>query len=220
MTTYILKILESDFISHNVKRFRIEKPAAYTFIPGQGTDVAINLPEWKSSFRPFSFTSLNESPYLEFTIRIYSDHDGVTKQLGKTNAGAELIIRDPYGTITYKEPGVFLAGGTGITPFMAIFRDLFNKKEIEKCYLIYSNKTIYDIIYYDELVHMLNGRFTTLFTRDQKIGFMERRINRDYLVEHVRDFSQHFYVCGPDDFVKNVSGLLLELGANSDTLIF
>ena len=130
MTAHIVKILECSYIGHDVKRFKVEKPPGFMFIPGQATDVSINLPEWKDQLRPFTFTSLNKWPYLEFIIKIYDDHAGVTHQLGKTNAGTELILHEVFGTIVYKEPGIFIAGGAGITPFIAIFRALHKLKKL------------------------------------------------------------------------------------------
>ena len=44
--------------------------------------------------------------------------------------------------------------------------------------------------------------------------------DRDYLIDNISDFNQHFYVCGPDPFVKNITGLLADLGAKPDTVIF
>jgi len=49
---------------------------------------------------------------------------------------------------------------------------------------------------------------------------MDRRIDRNYLVKTIRDFSSDFYVCGPDRFVKDITSDLLSLGAAADTLIF
>ena len=221
MAENIVKILESGFINHDVKRFVVEKPEGFSFIPGQATDVSINLPEWKDQLRPFSFTSLNESPYLEFIIKIYDDHNGVTHQLGKTNSGAELILHDVFGTIQYKEPGVFIAGGAGITPFIAIFRALHKlKKLIPGNELIFSNKTEADIILGEELREMLGPAYINVFTRQGVIGFRERRIDRNYLIDNIHDFSRHFYICGPEIFVKQIVELLVDLGASADTLIF
>jgi len=221
MAENIVKILESGFINHDVKRFVVEKPEGFSFIPGQATDVSINLPEWKDQLRPFSFTSLNESPYLEFIIKIYDDHNGVTHQLGKTNSGAELILHDVFGTIQYKEPGVFIAGGAGITPFIAIFRALHKlKKLIPGNELIFSNKTEADIILGEELTEMLGPAYINVFTRQGVIGFRERRIDRNYLIDNIHDFSRHFYICGPEIFVKQIVELLVDLGASADTLIF
>ncbi len=39
------------------------------------------------------------------------------------------------------------------------------------------------------------------------------------LIENISNFSQHFYICGTNDFVKNVSLQLLDLGANADSLV-
>src|SRR3954467_9535078 len=116
MSTHIVKILQSHFITHDVKRFVVEKPEGYDFIPGQATDVSINLPEWKDQLRPFTFTGLAEWDFLEFTIKIYNDHQGVTATLGKTNKGGQLILHDVFGAIQYKGTGVFIAGGAGVTP--------------------------------------------------------------------------------------------------------
>lgn len=220
MAASIVKVLESSYVTHDVKRFIVEKPDGYRFIPGQGTDIAINLPEWKDKLRPFTFTSVNKWPYLEFLIKIYNERDGVTKQLGKTNEGAEFIIHEPYGTIQYKGPGTFIAAGTGITPFLAIFRDLYSKKQMTGNTLILSNKTSKDIILPDELVKMMGYNFINIFTREGVIGFIERRIDRNYLIETIHDFSGHFYLCGPDLFVREISAHLLSLGATAETLVF
>lgn len=220
MSAYVLKILETDFVTHDVKRFVIEKPDHYSFIPGQGTDVAINVPEWKEQFRPFTFTSLNEWPHLEFTVKLYMQREGVTRQLARLNPGAELIIKEPYGNITYKGPGVFIAAGSGITPFIAIFRELNKKKQLSENTLVYTNRTSGDVIYDQELTRMLGKHMIKVFTREHTIGFIERRIDRNFIVDHVRDFSKPFYVCGPDEFVKRIIEILLELGASAETLVF
>jgi predicted ferric reductase len=45
------------------------------------------------------------------------------QELGKLKHGDELIIR-VWGAIEYKGEGVFIAGGAGVTPFIAILRQL------------------------------------------------------------------------------------------------
>ena len=124
MSEHIVTIRSIEQVTHDVKRFRFDKPAGYSFVPGQATDVSINLPEWKDELRPFTFTSLNDDPWLEFTIKRYKDHKGVTNKLHELTPGDQLVIRDVWGAIEYKGPGYFLAGGAGITPFMAILRQL------------------------------------------------------------------------------------------------
>ena len=220
MDSYTVKVLKAFYITHDVKCFVVEKPDGYDFIPGQATDVSINLPEWRDKLRPFTFTCLRERNYLEFMIKIYRDHEGVTNMLGRINAGAELILHDVFGAIQYKGPGVFIAGGAGITPFISIFRDLYKNNQLRGNGLIYTNKTSEDVIMEDELHKMLKNDFVKLFTRENVVGYIGRRIDRNYLIENIADFGQNFYVCGPDEFVKNITGLLLELGATAETLVF
>jgi ferredoxin-NADP reductase len=219
MNSHIVKVIKAIYITHDVKCFTVEKPAGFDFIPGQATEVSINLPLWKNQLRPFTFTSLKEENHLEFMIKIYRDHEGVTNMLGRTNAGAELILHDVFGAIQYKGPGVFIAGGAGITPFISIFRDLHHKNLIEGNSLIYSNKTSKDVIMEDELQEMLKDSFIKLFTRENVLGFRGRRIDRAYLIDHISDFGQRFYICGPAGFVKSISKDLHDLGAAMDTIV-
>ncbi len=219
MAKHVVKIVNAEFINPDVKRFTVEKPEGYTFIPGQATEVAINNEGWQKQFRPFTFTGLNKWEHLEFMVRIYNARHGVTEQLGKTNAGAELIIQEPFGAIEYKGPGVFIAGGTGVTPFISIFRDLNRQKKLTGCRLIYSDYGAKDTICGTELGDMLKENFIQHFTREGFIGFRERRLNREYLVQYIADFSQRFYVCGSESFVSDISKLLLDLGAPSEGLV-
>src|SRR5450432_1426999 len=106
---YLVKILFIEPVTHNVKRFTVEKPDGYTFQPGQATEVSINTPELKEEKRPFTFTCLPEDDHLEFTIKIYTDHNGVTNALGNLKPGDELILRDVWGAISYDGPGLFIA---------------------------------------------------------------------------------------------------------------
>jgi ferredoxin-NADP reductase len=219
MDTHVVKVIKAIYITHDVKCFTVEKPAGFDFIPGQATEVSINLPLWQNQLRPFTFTCLREQDYLEFMIKIYRDHEGVTNMLGRTNAGAELILHGVFGAIQYKGPGVFIAGGAGITPFISIFRDLYQKNQIEGNSLIYSNKTSEDVIMHDELQEMLKDNFIKLFTRENVLGFRGRRIDRSYLIDHISDFGQHFYVCGPAEFVKSITKDLNDLGASMDIIV-
>src|ERR1035437_116232 len=215
MSAVIVNILESSYITHDVKRFAIEKPPGFDYEPGQGADLSINIPEWKDKRSPFTFTGYKDADYLEFMIKIYNDHQGVTNKLGKMNSG-ELILHEVFGSITYKGPGVFIAGGSGVTPFIAILRNLYKGNNLKKCKLILSNKTSEDVILDEELTKMLKGNFIKIFTRENNIGFMEKRVDENFLIETIRDFGQNFYVCGPDAFVKDVSAVLVKLGASQE----
>jgi len=214
-----VRILDAENVTHDVRRFRFEKPSGYDFTPGQATDVSIDKDGWREKKSPFTFTSLPHDDHLEFTIKIYSDHDGVTNQLGGMGSGDHLLIRDPWGTIQYKGKGIFIAGGAGITPFIAILRDLADKGEVEGNRLLFANKTDKDIIL-RETWEKMPGLDHLFVTSDGSGGFASGRIDKEFLKKHLKDFSQHFYVCGPDAMVADIMAALKELGAKPDALVF
>lgn len=219
MEEHVVKILSAESVTHNVKRFRLARPKGYTFVPGQATEIAINLPRWKNERRPFTFTSLNEWDDLEFTIKIYTDHDGVTNQLAKLQAGDELILHDIWGTIHYKGEGVFIAGGAGITPFIAILRQLQKEGKLGNNKLIFSNRTSKDIILKDEFEKMLGDNFINTLTDEQTEKYDHRKIDADYLKEKIKDLSQYFYICGPDPMVESIGEALQKIGVAKDHIV-
>ncbi|GAA5522600.1 FAD-binding oxidoreductase [Aliifodinibius salicampi] len=220
--SYNVTIRDIQQVTHDVKRFKVDKPEGFEFIPGQATEVAIDKPDWREEKRPFTFTSLNGEPDLEFVIKIYDDHNGVTHKLDSLNVGDQLIIDDPWGTIQYKGPGIFLAGGAGVTPFIAILRRLAREEKIEGNQLIFSNKTEKDIILKDEFEAMLGDDFINVITdepTDEHI-YLDGFIDKSFLEEQIDDFDQPFYVCGPMPFNEAMIEYLKELGAEPDALVF
>jgi len=221
--SHTLEIQDIREVTHDVRQIRLEKPEGFTFTPGQATEVAVDRDGWRDEGRPFTFTSLATDPYLEFVIKIYPDHEGVTDQIGQLKAGDNLIIGDPWGTIEYKGEGVFLAGGAGVTPFIAILRDLHRKGETGNNRLIFSNKTERDIILKEEFETILGDRFMNVITQEKPTGdhiFLDGVIDKAFLKSQIEDFGQAFYVCGPDPFNKAIMAALEELGASPDALIF
>jgi ferredoxin-NADP reductase len=220
MENHIVKIISVEPVTHDVKRFTIQTPEGFKFIPGQATDVSVNTPALKNEKRPFTFTGLNDNKQLEFTIKIYNTHDGVTKELAKLKQGDELIIRDVWGAIEYRGEGVFIAGGAGVTPFIAILRQLQADNKIANNKLIFTNKTEKDIILKKEFNEILGKNFINTLTDEKKEGYENGRIDYTFLKEKIDNFEQHFYVCGPPQFVTAISEALTQLGAKTDTVVF
>lgn len=218
MESHIVKILNAEYVTHDVKRFRVEKPDGYTFEPGQATEATIKGMEEKVGKGPFTFTSLKEQPELEFTIKIYDDGE-LTKELGKLNIGDELVIHDVWGSITYQGPGIFIAGGAGVTPFIAILRRLHKDGKINSNKLVFSNKTEKDIILKDEFEDMLGDNFINVITKEKSDKYYNKRIDEKFLKDKVKNLDQHFYICGPKKFVSDIQKLLKNIGVDENKII-
>lgn len=213
-------LLMSEFVTHDVKRFIVTRPEGFSFEPGEGVELAIDHPDWKDEGRPFTPTSLAEDGVLEFTIKGYADREGVTAALHGLAPGAGLLMSKPFGTIHYKGPGVFIAGGAGVTPFIAILRRLARDGAAGGHGLLFSNKTPADVICEKEFRHILGDGCVLTCTGEDAPGFEHRRIDRDFLKAHVADFGQYFYVCGPPAFNEAVNEALKALGAEPELLVF
>lgn len=219
MLHHVATITKTEYVTPDVKRFRLTKPSGFTFEPGQGCMVSIDADGWRDEQRPFTFTSLPGDRHLELIIKIYP-RQGVTQQISLLRKGDRLLLHEVFGTIAYKGPGFFFAGGAGITPFLSIFRMLNKQQKLKGNTLVYSNKTAHDVILDEELTKLLGKNYLKFFTRAGVIGFRDARIDKDVLITLVQDFDQHFYLCGPPEFVHDLQHMLAELGASPASLVF
>jgi len=218
--TYTVSLLEVIFRTHNVNSYRVEKPQGFEFTPGQATDFSLLKQGFENEKRPFTFTGLASDNYLEFTIKSYDDHGGVTHELRSAKKGDKFEISDPWGAISYKGEGIFIAGGAGITPFIAILRSLYQVNKIGKNKLFFSNKSEEDIILKDELSKILGEKFVNVITRQQNSLHIPDRITKEFLKKNISNYDQQFYVCGPEIFNDTVLKALGELGAHPEALVF
>lgn len=219
--SHIVTILMIEFVTHDIKRFIVSKPEGFTWQPGQGVTLVIDQPKWREEEgRPFTPTCLASDRVLEFTIKRYADHHAVTDRLHTLRPGAKLSMSDPFGAITYKGPGAFIAAGAGMTPFLAIIRQLASDNKLAGHRLLFANKTPADIFCEKELCYILGDQCLLTCTRKQSPGYDNRRIDKSYLAEKITDFSCYFYVCGPQAFVEGIKVALVELGVRPDQLVF
>jgi len=218
MKQFIVKIKSIKHITHDVLQLVTEKPEEYNFTPGQATEVSINKPDWKEKKNPFTFTCLPENDFLEFSIKTYPEHIGVTNELLKLKKDDELILHDVFGTISYKGEGVFIAGGAGVTPFISIFRDLHAKNEIGNNKLIFANKTKADILSEHEFTDLLGKNFINILSDEKAEGYANGQITKEFLKTYVNDTTQNVYVCGPPPMMEAVQKQLSNLHISKKTI--
>ncbi|WP_340159571.1 flavodoxin reductase [uncultured Hoeflea sp.] len=217
---HTLAISKIEDITHNVRQFTFEKPEGFEFTPGQAAEVGIDKDGWRDADNPFTFTALPDWDELQFTIKIYPSHDGLTEQIGKLETGDRFIIGDPWGTIEYKGKGTFIAGGAGVTPFIAILRMLRERGELSGHRLIFANKREADIILRNEFDAMPGLEVVYVLSGEKKDGFEYGRIDKDMLQRLIGSTDEQFYVCGPDDMVDDINAALKDMGADPDGLTF
>jgi ferredoxin-NADP reductase len=207
-------------VTHNVRGFTLEKPPGYTYKPGQATSISINSEGWKERARPFTFTGRPSDKYLELIVKIYPGHNGVTAEMAKLKKGDELLLEEPWGAINYRGPGVFVAGGAGITPFISIFRNLAAEGNIEGNTLLFANNSSRDIILHDELSDLLGeDNFINILADEKTDKYHHGFINREFLEEKIPGSTELYYLCGPPPMMKAVEGHLKDMGVDSVQIV-
>ena len=217
MNTLEIKTIKK--ITPDVLQIRTNKPEGLEFRPGQATELFIKKENWKDEGRPFTFTSLPDDSYLEFVIKTYTSHEGVTDKLLDLKGGDKLLQNEVWGNIYFKGEGTFIAGGAGLTPLIAILRDRQRNGDNETNKLIFANKTSKDIILKDELKEMLSDRFINILSDEKTEEFAYGHIDESFLKKHIINLNQKFYVCGPDPMIESVVSDLKALGVENENII-
>lgn len=219
MERHFVKIKSIDNVTHDVLKIVTEKPQGYNFIPGQATEVSINKSGWQEEKRPFTFTCLPDDDYLEFTIKTYPSHKGVTNELLLLKQKDELILHDIFGAIAYKGEGIFIAGGAGVTPFISIFRFLRSRNELGGNKLIFANKRKEDIILKLEFESLLGINFVNILSDENTNGYAHGYITEEFLKANITDLKKKIYLCGPEPMMEAIEKHLSNLGIEKDSII-
>jgi len=210
------KILLIEPVTHNVIRLIISKPDKFNFLPGQAAEI---------EGHPFTMVSQPEDLVLEFIIKTYPqklfpNHSGLTESFLSKKPGDNLSVSSPFGTINYQGKGVFIAGGAGITPFLSIFKMLYEKIDLKGNKLIFSNKTKKDIILETELRNFFDESDLSLTLTKEKInGYGFGRINEGKIKKFFNP-GMNFYVCGPKQMITDIKNIIQKLGVKPESIIF
>jgi len=188
---------------------------------GQHLDVRLTAEDGYRAERSYSIAS---APGEQLAITVERLEDGevspyLTEEL---QVGDELELRGPIGGYFVWEPSdnsplTLLAGGSGIVPLRSILRHRLDTGSDVPARLLYSSRTLPDVIYRDELDQHHDGvEVSYTLTRSQPPGWTGHtgRINADLLAAAAWPAEAHpvAYVCGPTSFVETAAAGLVALG--------
>ena len=214
-----VKIKSIEHLTHDVLKIVADKPEGLSYTPGQAVDVSVNKPGWEEELRAFTFTSQPEDDFIEFNIKTYPSHNGVTNQLQSMQAGDELLIGDVFGDIHYKGEGVFIAGGAGITPFIAIINQLEKENKIGNNKLLFANKSTKDIFNKERFERQLGSHYINVLSDEKTEAHEHGYITADIIKKYAGDKTKYFYLCGPPPMMDAVEKSLASLGITEESIV-
>lgn len=232
MRRHAYRVVEVRKETHDVTTVLLEPPAGqrrYDYWPGQFHYVNFHrqdrsLPHeehhWTISVPP-------DTPHVGSTIKASGDF---TSTIDRTREGDRAEVLGAYGRFSYVLYGdegdlVFIAGGIGITPLMAMIRHMHRNKEDRNVLLLYANKTQADIVFREELdriaaspaphltvVHVLSRPEDSW---DGPRGL----VDREFLDKHCGEVAgKAFYVCGPPPMADMVISILRKMGVSEKAI--
>lgn len=216
--THLLTLQEIEAVTPDTYKLTFNRPDGFAFDAGQATELAIQKDGLKDEGRPFTMTSRPNDAHLEFVIKSYPDHDGVTKEIPNLGMTDQVTATDPFGAITDHGPGVFIAGGAGITPFISILRKQQEEGETG-AQLIFANQTEDDIILREMWQSMANVDETFVVSEGAESDLRKGMVDKALLQELVGEKDQPFYICGPGGMVDSVRSDLKDMGVAENRII-
>ena len=214
---FTLTLRHVEPVTHDTRRFRFDRPEGFEFEPGQATHIALDRDGWREEDRPFTMVSDPAEDRLTFIIKIYPDHDGVTKRLDALRPGDRVFATEPEGAITDHGPGTFLAAGAGITPYIPILDQRAKRGDIGGCRLIYANPGARDFILRAHWEAMA-GLDTVFPTDTEGDGLPDGPIDIDFLRGRLVP-GGHVYLCGPHGFVDAMREAARDLGVPEGRIV-
>ncbi|MCA3649352.1 MAG: ring-hydroxylating dioxygenase ferredoxin reductase family protein [Methylobacterium sp.] len=195
---------------------RVKDAGQLSYLPGQYVNVSV---PGTSQTRSYSFSSMPREGVVEFLVRNIPNGLMSSYLAGSARPGDALTLTGPIGSFYLRDvtrPLLFLAGGTGLAPFLAMLESLRHKETGQPIHMIYGVTNDADLVELDKLAAFAAAipGFTYVTVVADPASTHERK---GYVTHHLPDAALHggnldLYLCGPPPMVDAVRGTLAERG--------
>jgi ferredoxin-NADP reductase len=230
LTWVVAEVAETVAETPRVRTLVLEAEGWVGHRAGQHLDVRLTAEDGYQAQRSYSIASAPEEQ-LAITVERLDEGEVSPYLVDEVQEGDRFEIRGPIGGYFVWEasdvgPILLVAGGSGVVPLMAMIRHRAAAGSHTPTRLLYSSRTLEDVIYRNELDELAGRRdgaeiFHTL-TRSQPDGWegYSRRIDREMLEEVAWPASEQLrvFVCGSTRFVDAAADGLVELGYDPQSI--
>jgi len=205
-----------------VRTLELSVPGWADHLAGQHLDVRLTAEDGYQAQRSYSIASAPGEP-LALTVERLDDGEVSPYLVDEAREGDGFEVRGPIGGYFVWEPDdptpvLLVGGGSGVVPLMAMARSRARAVDAAPMRLLYSSRSLEDVIYRDELEALPGDGFDVVhtLTREQPAGWTgySRRVDPELLAEvawPVEDEPKVF-VCGSTRFVDAAADGLVGLG--------
>ncbi len=164
---------------------------------------------------PYSISARPTPTHLRLTVKNRGDHSA---KLATLKPGTRVAIEGPYGSFTAhaqrRERAVLIAGGIGVTAMRALLEDLPRSTRPTAILRVSRNEDAILTEELGELTRRAGGKLEVI------VGSRgNARVDADRLRHLVPGIvGQDVYVCGPEEFVRDMVAVVRGLGVPADAV--
>src|SRR5215831_18896135 len=226
LTWQLGEVVSTHAETARTRSITLEVPSWPGHRPGQHVDVRLTAADGYQAERSYSIASPSEAgTRVTLTVERLEGGEVSPYLVDELRVSDKLELRGPIGGYFVWEarmggPLLLIAGGSGMVPLMAMIRHRRAARSFVPTRLLYSSRSLEDIIYRNEL-DSLNDKTAGLeviytLTRLQPPGWTgyDRRVDVNLLREVAWSPEQHplIFICGPTSFVEAAAADLVALG--------
>jgi benzoate/toluate 1,2-dioxygenase reductase component len=216
-----VKRLSPSTISFSIK---LGEVGTLAFLPGQYVNISV---PGTTQTRSYSFSSMPDDGVVEFLVRNIPGGLMSTYLADRATGGDALTITGPIGSFylrDVKRPVLFLAGGTGLAPFLAMLEVLHTSGTTHPIHMIYGVTNDADLVEVEKLqafATAISGFTFATVVADQS----STHPLKGYVTHHLPDAVLHggnidLYLCGPPPMVDAVRTYLNDKGVKPANFYF
>ena len=222
MNRFHLPVISKREVAENTLEVSFDiSSVEFNFLPGQYVRVVLpklsKNAEPRGNGREFSICS-SPNDKKRLTVAFRRSGSKFKQLLAAIPLGEVVVVEGPYGNMTFPKndsPLIFIAGGTGIAPFMSMVRWATERKLPNKISLIYANRNEGSAIYLSELAALAKQN------KNFEIKKIFGLITRDILESYVDNWQEQlFFSSGPAKFTDTVVAMCVALGIPEARIYF
>jgi ferredoxin-NADP reductase len=222
---YTSKIVRITKETQDTMTFFFERPANFKYNAGQYCIFEKKLDE-EIIRRSYSLSSSPTETYLAITVRHIPNGKMTTYFFGLI-PGDSLTFNGAFGKFSMEKQKkvVFIAGGSGVTPFRAMVKYSIDTKQDTNLVLIYGARSPSEILFDKELKSFLNNPnfklYVTVDKPDANWHFHSGFVNADFIKEATGNSPKGwiYFLCGPPLMINSVKTALMGLGVPENDIM-
>jgi propane monooxygenase reductase subunit len=217
-------------LTHDIRglHLRLVDPTTIAFKAGQYIDLLVpGTKEWRS----YSMANPpSRNGEIELMIKLMPGGLFSSYVADRLKVGESLTLQGPYGNFYLRDsgrPALFIAGGSGMAPILAILRDMAEKEQPRRIIYFYGARARRDLFQLDELYgltqHLPHFRFIPALSEPLpddnwagEVGLITEVVQRH--LSHLADMEA--YMCGPTAMIDAAIALLTKGGMKESQIFY